>query len=261
MSIEHDEAPAPTPGTAEDVRRRILEQLRSGLLRPGDKLGGERDLAQQYGVSRSTLRHALDALQQSGVVRRVPGRGGGTFVSHGKAERNLSTAVGVPAYLRRQGFEAGTNVLSTAMRGADKDTARRLRLSSGDLVFDLVRLRLADGRPISLEHAQLVADYFPGLLERPLGGSVYELIAEHYGVTPADVTEEIEVVAATADEARVLEVEPGAPLISVVRVAADRHGGSFELSHDLFRADRTRMTIHTQLRDAQDEGGLRIQAT
>lgn len=246
-------------GAAEEVRRRVLADIRAGTLRPGDRLGAERDLATTYGVSRSTLRQALDALQQAGVVRRLPGRGGGTFISHGKVERDLSTVVGVPAYLRRQGFEAGTRILSTAVRGADEDTARRLGIRAGDMVFDLVRIRLADGEPISLEHAQLVADRFPGLLELPLGGSVYELIAQHYDTSPREVTEEIEVVLAAADEARVLEIEQGAPLVSVLRTAADAGGHPFEVSHDLFRADRIRIVVRTSQADGP-AGALQVQA-
>jgi len=67
--------------TAEEVRQRILAQISAGQLRAGQKLGAERDLASEYQVSRSTLRIALTALEETGVVRRLPGRGGGTFVS------------------------------------------------------------------------------------------------------------------------------------------------------------------------------------
>jgi GntR family transcriptional regulator len=75
--------------TAEEVRQRILSQISSGQLRAGQKLGAERDLASEYQVSRSTLRIALTALEETGVVRRLPGRGGGTFVSPEKIDRDL----------------------------------------------------------------------------------------------------------------------------------------------------------------------------
>lgn len=246
---------------AEEVRRRILTDIREGALQSGQRLGGERDLAKQYGVSRSTLRGALDTLQRAGVVRRTPGRGGGTFISHGKVERDLSRVAGVPGYLRRQGFEAGTRVLSTSVRAADAETTRRLQLVSGDMVFELVRLRLADGQPISLERARLVADFFPGLLELSLAGSVYDLLSERYGVVPHEVTEEIEIVAATADESKVLEVEEGAPLMSVLRTGYSADGAPFELSHDLFRADRTRVIVRTKSGDERlGAGGVQVHA-
>ena len=73
----------PAGRTPEEVRHALAEQIGSGRLRPGQRLGAERTLAAELGVSRATLRQALAALAESGVVRRVPGRGGGTFVAKG----------------------------------------------------------------------------------------------------------------------------------------------------------------------------------
>jgi GntR family transcriptional regulator len=244
----------PLPGTAaasggrtsEEVRRALAERIGSGQLRPGQRLGAERALAAELGVSRATLRQALAVLEEGGVVRRVPGRGGGTFVAKGKIERDLSRIVGVPALLRSQGVVAGTRVLSARLAPADDVAAQALRARPGDLVVDLVRIRLADGSPFSLERAKLPAKRFPGLLELPLGGSVYELIEEHFGTKPHDAVERIEVVLATADEAAILEVEPGAPLMAITRTATDADGEPIEFSRDLFRADRTRIVVRTE---------------
>src|SRR5262252_4894886 len=103
---------AGTVRTPEDVRRILADQISAGRLRPGQRLGAERALAAELGVSRAALRQALAVLEEGGLVRRVPGRGGGTFVSKGKIERDLSRVVGVPALLRSQGVVAGTRVLS-----------------------------------------------------------------------------------------------------------------------------------------------------
>jgi GntR family transcriptional regulator len=238
--------PTPAGRTPEEVRRALAEQIDSGQLRPGQRLGAERALAAELGVSRATLRQALAVLEEGGAVRRVPGRGGGTFVAKGKIERDLSRIVGVPALLRSQGVVAGTRVLSARLAEADDAAAQALHARSGDLVVDLVRIRLADGSPFSLEHAKLPAKRFPGLLELPLGGSVYELIEEHFGTKPTDSTERIEVVQASADEAAILDIEPGAPLIAITRTTKDSGGEPIEFSRDLFRADRTRIVVRTQ---------------
>jgi len=142
------------------------------------------------------VRQALAVLADSGVVRRVPGRGG-TFVSQDKIERDTSRVVGVPALLRSQGVVAGTRVISAGPSGAEEPAARALGIQRGDLVIDLVRIRLADGSPMSVEHAMLPVGRFPGLLELPLGGSVYELLDEHFGTRPGEAVERIEVVAAS----------------------------------------------------------------
>jgi GntR family transcriptional regulator len=236
----------PAGRTPEEVRRALAEQIGSGRLRPGQRLGAERTLAAELGVSRATLRQALAALAEGGAVRRVPGRGGGTFVAKGKIERDLSRIVGVPALLRSQGVVAGTRVLSARLAEADDGTAQALRARPGELVIDLVRIRLADGSPFSLEHAKFPARRFPGLLELPLGGSVYELIEEHFGVKPTEALELIEVVLASPDEAAILDVEPGAPLMAITRTTADPDGEPIEFSRDLFRADRTRIVVRTE---------------
>ncbi len=238
------EAPALGP-TALGARGRILALLDSGALRPGQRLGGERELARDLGVARSTLRQALGALERDGVVRRVPGRGGGTFAAGRMVERDLTTIVGVPELLRSQGFTAGTRVISAAVAAADPPAAAALGLETGALLVDLVRIRLADAVPISLDHAWFPAARFPGLLELPLGGSVYELLAAHYGARPAEAVEHIEVVAADAAQAALLAIEPGAALLSVTRTTCDGDGRPFEYAHDLFRADRTRIVVRT----------------
>jgi GntR family transcriptional regulator len=228
---------------AEAVRRRLLERITAGALGPGQRLGAERDLAPQLGVSRSTVRQALSVLEADGVIRRVPGRGGGTFVRPQKVERDLSQIVGVPALLRAQGMTAGSRVVSTSLALVDPDTSEALGLSVGEYVIDVVRIRLADGTPISLERVRLPARYFPGLLDLPLGGSLYDLLAEHYATVPVEAVERIEVATATDDEASILAIEPGAALLSITRTTRDAAGRRFEFSHDLFRADRTVITM------------------
>jgi GntR family transcriptional regulator len=214
-------------------------------MRPGTRLGAERDLALDLGVSRSSLRHALSVLEDEGRVQRVLGRSGGIFLAETKVERDLSQIVGVPALLRDQGFTAGSRLVSAAVVPADERALEALHLEPGAFVVDLVRIRLADGVPISLEHARLPADRVPGLLERELSGSLYELLDREYDLRPHEAVERIEVMAAGRDEATILSVRSGDPLLSVTRTTVDDDGVPFEYSHDLFRADRTRIVVRS----------------
>jgi GntR family transcriptional regulator len=236
----------PLGPTADDVRRRILDEISGGALLAGERLGAERDMSERYGVSRSTLRAALDALESAGAVRRVPGRSGGTFVAERRVERDLTSLAGLPSYLRRQGFESGARVLSTTTAEADAETASALAIGVGAVVFEIVRIRLADGEPISYEHARFPAARFPGLLDHPLGGSLYSLLESVYGVLPGESEERIEVVGASATAARVLGVRRSAPIVSIARSTVDSEGRPFELSHDLFRADRVRIVVRAR---------------
>jgi GntR family transcriptional regulator len=245
---------------AERVRTRLLEQIHQGLLRPGERLGAERELAQELGVSRSTIRQALAALEQAGEVRRVPGRGGGTFVRHQKVERDLSRIVGVPELLRAQGMTSGSRIISTGIVPADAATAAALGLAGGSLVFDVVRIRLADGSPISLEHVRLPAERFPRLLDLPLGGSLYDLLEEHYDTAPGEAEEHIEVTPAGEVEASILDTAAGAPLLSITRTTKDAAGVVYEYSHDLFRGDRTTITVRTPASARAEQQSARVVA-
>lgn len=227
----------------EEVRRRIVAEINSGALPPGSRLGSERELAEHYGVSRTSLRQVLAALEEAGIVRRAIGRSGGTFISHATVQRDLSGIVGLPAYLASQGYVAGSRVLSTQMSVPDRSARDALELGEDEYVIEIRRIRLADGSPISLEHVQLPAGRFPGLLEHPLGGSLYELMEQTYGLVPGAAQEQIEAVNATKTEASVLDTRVDAALLLITRTTRDESGIPFEYSRDLFRADRTRISV------------------
>jgi GntR family transcriptional regulator len=230
--------------TALTAREALRAEIAAGA--PGERLGAERELAEKLGVSRSTIRAALADLERSGEVRRTRGRAGGIFVAERKIERDLTSLASLPAYLRRQGFESDARVLSTATIEADPETAAALQLTSGALVLEVVRVRLADGEPISLERARFPAERFPDLLDHALSGSLYELFQTRYGLVPGEAEERIEVVAAGAAEARLLGLRSGAPALAIARTAWDAGGRPFERSQDLFRADRARIVVRAR---------------
>jgi GntR family transcriptional regulator len=232
------------PKPAEELRRRIVAELNAGV--PGAKLGSERELAERYGTSRSSLRQVLAALEEAGLVDRVIGRAGGIFISHGQVQRSLSDVVGVPAFLANQGYIAGTRVLSTKITVPDRTTQQALRIGPADFVIEIQRVRLADGSPISLELAQFPAEAFPGLLERELGGSIYEILETHYGLVTSRADERIEAVNATPEESTLLGIKQRSALLLITRIAYDQQGAPCEFSRDLFRGDRTRLAVTAQ---------------
>lgn len=241
------------PTHSEELRRRIVADINAGV--PGTKLGSERDLAETYGTSRSSLRQVLAALEEAGLVHRVIGRAGGIFISHAQVERNLADVVGVPAFLANQGYVAGTRVLSTRITAPDPATQNALRLGPGDFVVEIQRVRLADGSPISLELAQFPADVFPGLLEQQLGGSIYEVLETQYGLVTGKADERIEAVTATDSEASLLGVRPKSALLLITRVTYDSAGAPCEYSRDLFRGDRIYLAVTAQGRGIAKTAG------
>ena len=227
----------------ESARDSVLELISSQGLAAGERLPAERQLAVDLDVSRTTLREALAQLARAGYVVRRPGRGGGTFIGQPKIERDLTALRSLPEHLRRQGHESSARVLSTRVMSADRRTARELGLAEDDAVYEVTRLRLSDGEPISLERGRFPTARFPGLLERPLGGSIFSLLQDDYGVPPHRARERIEPVAAGPIEAETLGIGEGEPLLAVERVTYDRQGIAVEFGRDLFRGDRTRVVV------------------
>jgi GntR family transcriptional regulator len=211
---------------AEHIERAISD----GSLGPGDRLAAERDLAAEHGVSRMTVRQALQTLEARGLLRRTIGRSGGSFVAQPKLERDLGTFSGLSEQLRRQGVVAGARLVS----------ARK-----ADGAIEIVRVRLADGEPFALERSSFPAERFGALLELDLTGSLYDLLSEHFDAAPVRAVERIEPVLADADEADALAIARGSPLMLVDRTAYDAAGLAVETARDVFRGDRTRIVAWT----------------
>jgi GntR family transcriptional regulator len=223
----------------------LADAIAAGQLSPGDRLPTEHDLAAWLGVSRMTLRHALGELAQRGLVTRTVGRGGGTFVAEAKLEQDLTTLAGFSEQLRRHGKVAGARVLGAAEIPASAVAAAALDLPEGDPVIEVRRIRLADGRPMVIEHSLFPAALCPGMLDCRLDGSLYELLEDRYGLRPHRARESLEPVVAGVREAEALDLAEGTPLMLVERTAYARSGQPVEFARDLFRGDRTRVVVWT----------------
>ena len=235
------------PGTTlhGQIEDWLAGEIAVGALVPGDRLPTEHDLAGWFKVSRMTLRHALAELARRGLVTRTTGRHGGTCVAAPKLEQDLTTLAGFSEQLRRVGMVAGARVLSARLRPAGPAASAALLVPADGQVYEIRRIRLADGKPMVLERSLFPADRFPGMLESRLDGSLYELLEVRYGLRPHRAREILEPVTAGVREAEALEVAEGAPLMLVERTAYARSGEPLEFARDLFRGDRTRVVVWT----------------
>jgi GntR family transcriptional regulator len=241
----------------DTVERRIRELISSGQLGEDGRLPTERELAERLGVSRTTVRQVLDQLEHAGSVHRRRGRTGGTFVTRGRVDIDFGYLAGIPAYLRAQGFRPGAHVVSARMIPADRTTAGALRIRTGALVYEVIRVRLADEIRISLENARIPVALAPDLLAQPLNDSIYELLIERYGVTCVKAVERMVAVLADAGQAELLGIKVGDPLMAIERVAYDAGERPVEYSTDLFRGDRTRVIAWAHGADQVRNAGAR----
>jgi len=243
------------PPAHAQIEDRLAEAITGGDLKPGDRLPPERELAESLGVSRMTLRQALDSLERRGMLSRARGRRGGTFIALPKIERDLTRMAGLTDQLRRQGHQAGAQVLSAREGPCGRRTAEALGLSSGDPVFEVIRLRLSDGEPIALERSLFPAVRFPGLLETQLDGSLYAVLEERYRDPPVRAVERLEPVIADPVQADALGIRQGAPLLLVERTAYDATGLAIEFARDFFRGDRTRVLVESRFSGGREPTG------
>ncbi len=218
--------------------RRLIE----GGMPRGSRLPTERTLAGRLGVSRLTVRKALDELERSGEVRRVHGSGtfvAGPTVEHGQSVRSFTQE------MRDRGTVAHSEVLSVRHYPASGDIGFGLQVSPGEPLTELVRLRFANRVPMCLERAVLPDRRVPGLAEHDLSGSLYELLSSRYGIWVTSVRQEIRATAVSAEQAQLLSIPPHSPALSLSHVASDANGEPIEFADSLYRADR--YTIHMEL--------------
>ncbi len=219
--------------------------IAAGQLVPGERLPPERHLADSLGVSRMTVRQALGELERDGLLRRVVGRGGGTFVRESKGEGRSAGTAGISAELRRQGLAAGVELISAEVEPARRRTAAALGLDANERVVIIVRLRLARGKPLAVERSSLPARLFPDIEDMGLGGSLYDLMEQGFGRRPVRAVEILETAEARPSDARTLGLKRGAPILLVERVGYSEDGTAVEFSRDRFRGDRTRISIES----------------
>src|SRR4051794_37279618 len=171
-----------------ETRRQVLDLIEQ--LGVGSAIPSERQLSVDLGVSRLTLRAALDDLAREGhLVRR---RGSGTFVQQPKIAQEL-TMTSFSEDMRRRGMVPGSRTVSLTTELAGARLGRALQVSPGDKVLVIKRLRLADGEPMAIETLHLPERLVPGLEPDDLDrGSLYELLGETYGIAIAEATQAIE---------------------------------------------------------------------
>ncbi len=227
------------------IAAQLAAAIASGQLVPGARLPPERHLAESLGVSRMTVRQALGELERDGLLRRVVGRAGGTFVREPNSERHVAGASGISAELRRQGLADGAELISSEVEPARRRTAAALGLEPNERVVVIVRLRLAGGKPLAVERSSLPVRLFPDIEDMDLAGSLYDLMEEGFGRRPVRAVETLETAEARPSDARTLGLKRGAPILLVQRIGYAADGTAVEFARDRFRGDRTRVVIES----------------
>ncbi len=230
------------------------QQVRELIIRlavPGSAIPSERELMTTYGVSRATVRKAIDGLVADGLLQRTHGLG--TFAVRPRLETKLHLA-SFSQDMRRRGLVPSTRILSVALEHPTGEIAAALGLSEDDQAWRIVRIRLADGQPIAHEDGWYPASVLPDLDRQDLvGGSLYQIMGERYGLWVDNAAQTLWGESADANLAAQLAAPLHTPLL-VFRRISSASGRPVEYVVSRYRGDRYQ--VHMDLSRDQESTGL-----
>lgn len=227
------------------IARHLRDDIAEGRYAPGDKLPTEAVLAERHGVNRHTVRHALAALVDEGLVRTR--RGAGAFVAARPADYPIGRRVRFTENLRRAGRMPGREVLSMELRAATAEEAALLAVAPGAQILSSHGRSLADGVPMSLSESLYPLERLPGLAEALAEGQGVTHALRAVGV--ADYTRKstrVSAVLATATQAVGLQVREGDPLLKTTSLNVDTDGVPVEFGRTWFAGDRITLTLEEE---------------
>lgn len=236
--ISRASAPPRYVAIANELRDRIERQkLPAHTLMPS-----ERELCEDFQVSRMTARHALSLLESEGYVYRRPPRG--TFVAEPRVTFHIGS---FSDEVTRLGRLPGAQLLWAEERDATPSALAAFDLGEHLRVHAMQRLRLANGEPIAIETTYFPTVLTPGLLEEDLSGSLWELIRERYQLVPASATATIESIVIDGPSCVRLNVRTASAGILLTRTTFDADGRCIEFARDIYRADRAAFEVSASI--------------
>ena len=221
----------------------LLDQIRTGRLKPHEAIPTERELVERYKVSRITVRRAIAELESRGFVQREQGRG--TFVLPPQVRRGTAQLTSFSEEIAERGLKPEARLLQFRREPAEGQVAQELQVQEGTLLWRIERLRLADGKIIALNCSFL---HLPAHIELSKEEIRQEVslwaLLERKGIHIAEADRTIEAIAADPDQARLLQVPESAPLLLVEGVIYATGNIPVEFSRVVGRADRYKFYIH-----------------
>ncbi len=225
------------------LKELVREEIESGKWQPDQQIPSEAELCDQFNLSRTVVRQALNELVNEGLLYRQKGKG--TFVAKPKIDESLvQNLSGFYEDMVARGLTPVTQVLEQSLVPASKKVAAKLNLAPGVSVIKIERLRSVNDEPIVLVTTYLPYEICPALLEEDLTHqSLYAVLEEKYGLEIVRGHRTLEAVAANEYEAQLLNIEENVPLVLLHSVSYLQDGRPIEYFHAVHRGDRSRFEV------------------
>jgi GntR family transcriptional regulator len=215
----------------QQLQRGLRDAIEKRILAPDDALPSERQLAEELGISRITVRKAIDGLATEGLL--VSRQGSGNFVSS-RIDKNFAKLTSFSEDMRARGRNPRSVWIKRSEGTVTPEESLKLALSPGTLVYRFHRLRFADDEPMSIELATIVASCLPSL--DAVEDSLYDAL-ENVGNRPVRALQRLHSLLLTADQAKLLKAKAGDAGLFVERLGFLRDGRAVELSQSFYRGD------------------------
>lgn len=225
------------------LKELLIEEIKKGRLKPEQQIPSEFKLCEQFKVSRTVVRQAINSLVQNGYLNRKKGRG--TFVTRPKITENLfQNLTGSYEDMLARGIKLVTRVLEQVKCEADDEILERLKMGTGEPVIKIKRLRFIASEPIALVTTYLPYKICPSLLKENLTNqSLYGVLGEKYSLRIAHGRRSLEAVSADRKTAALLGVKVGTPLMLLNSISYLEDGRPIEYFSALHRGDRSKFVV------------------
>ncbi|HAF63182.1 MAG TPA: GntR family transcriptional regulator [Anaerolineaceae bacterium] len=224
------------------LREIIRGKIESGEFIPGASIPSENEFAQKYGLNRLTVRSAIRALVNEGLLQPIQGKG--VFVVSKRMDRDLDKLTGFRQTMRERNVEPSTKVLVKAVRSAGVKYAHILQIEPDDQIYYIKRLNYANEEPVSIEHI-----YIPCVLLKDLDKvdlnvfSLYD-IYEFNDIRLTTAWQTLSLTTLDAKDARTLKIKPGTAVLLFECVSKDEQGKVIEFSRAYTRGDTARYSVN-----------------
>jgi GntR family transcriptional regulator len=217
----------------------LASDIAGGTLPAGSQLPTENDLIERFGVSRPTVRKAVQNLVSRGLVEIQ--RGKGTYVTRPKMTQEITTLSGFVEDMQALGRHPTARLLDKQLVTADKTVAHQLALPAGSLVVRIRRVRLADGEPVSFDETYLPREVGEKVVTNDLEVEpIFSLLETKYDMPLVEAEYRLEAVAAQPNVAEALGVEPGSPLFRIERTSYCAGNEPVDYEQLYYRGDMVR---------------------
>lgn len=227
------------------MKEELKKKIQSGEYKNGDLLPSEKEFKELYDLSSTTIRRALNDLVHEKYLERKAGKG--TFVKVQKVKKNLKRIIGFTNNMLEMGLTPSTKVLSLKVIPANIFALERLGLKRGEEIFELKRLRLADGVPMMLETRYIRKDLCPNLDEHQLNSSLWKVFETEYNLKPVRHIQGMRISNVAKDSAELLGLEENTAVFLIRGVTFTQNNIPIECEESLYRSDKYDLTFEAEL--------------